>query len=105
MRSRHRQRHQSIIDSSTIIPNLLLITRLYAENNKKRNKGVYVRPSGAIERGSGFFVPGLEGSRVRVVVGSVLLLLTAINHIILSSGSSDSDYIRRRRRHFLFKSN
>jgi hypothetical protein len=63
---------------------------LYAENDKKRSKGVYVRPSGAIERGSGFFVPGLEGPRVRVVVGGVLLLLTTINHMI-SSVSSDSD--------------
>jgi hypothetical protein len=44
--------------------------------------GVYVRPSGAIERGSGFFVPGLEGSRVRLVFGGVLVLLTAINHFL-----------------------
>ncbi|CAJ1945121.1 unnamed protein product [Cylindrotheca closterium] len=57
-------------------------TRLYAEEEKrKKSKGVYVRPSGAIEKGSGFFVPGLEGPKVRVVFGSVLLILTAINHI------------------------
>ncbi|KAL3941533.1 MAG: hypothetical protein SGBAC_004117 [Bacillariaceae sp.] len=55
-------------------------TQLYAEE-KKNSKGVYVRPSGAIEKGSGFFVPGLEGPKVRVVFGSVLLLLTAVNHI------------------------
>ena len=35
------------------------------ESNNKR-KGVYSRPSAAIERGSGFFIPGLEGGRVRV---------------------------------------
>jgi hypothetical protein len=65
---------------------------LYAENDKKRSKGVYVRPSGAIERGSGFFVPGLEGPRVRVVVGGVLLLLTTINHMISSvSSHANSD--------------
>jgi hypothetical protein len=44
--------------------------------------GVYVRPSGAIERGSGFFVPGLEGPRIRIVIGTVLLILTAANHFL-----------------------
>lgn len=52
---------------------------LNAESEKR--KGVYVRPSGAIERGSGFFFPGLEGPRVRFVVGSVLLVLTGVNQI------------------------
>jgi Cofactor assembly of complex C subunit B, CCB2/CCB4 len=43
-------------------------------------KGVYVRPSAAIERGSGFFVPGLEGPRVRLLFGLLILVLTAVNH-------------------------
>jgi hypothetical protein len=42
--------------------------------------GVYVRPSSAIERGSGFFVPGLEGPKVRLLVGCILLGFTAVNH-------------------------
>ena len=50
-----------------------------------RKEGVYVRPSGAIERGSGFFVPGLEGSKVRVLFGIVLLAATALNHVLSSS--------------------
>jgi hypothetical protein len=52
------------------------------EKKKKlgRTSGVYVRPSGAIERGSGFFVPGLEGSKIKVVIGTVLLTGTAANH-------------------------
>lgn len=33
----------------------------------------YVRPSAAIERGSGFYVPGLEGEKIRLAVGTVLL--------------------------------
>lgn len=45
-----------------------------------RKQGVYTRPSAAIERGSGFFVPGLEGPRVRLLFGSVLIVLTALNH-------------------------
>ena len=31
--------------------------------NGKSMKGYYVRPSRAIEKGGGFFVPGLEGDR------------------------------------------
>lgn len=53
------------------------------ETNKFKTKGVYVRPSGAIERGSGFFVPGLEGPRVRLLFGVVLLALTALNHVVV----------------------
>ena len=61
---------------------------LHAEKKSSgsRSKGVYVRPSGAIERGSGFFVPGLEGPRVRLVVGMVLLSLTFVNHFMISGG-------------------
>jgi hypothetical protein len=56
---------------------------LFAEPKKSgKAEGVYVRPSGAIERGSGFFVPGLEGPKVRLVVGGVLLLLTGVNHML-----------------------
>jgi hypothetical protein len=60
---------------------------LFAEPKKSgKAEGVYVRPSGAIERGSGFFVPGLEGPKVRLVVGGVLLSLTAINHMLAGGG-------------------
>ena len=45
-----------------------------------RNEGVYVRPSAAVERGSGFFIPGLEGPRLRLVAGSLGLALAAWNH-------------------------
>lgn len=47
-----------------------------------RKQGVYTRPSGAIERGSGFYFPGLEGPKVRLAFGSVLLSAVAINHVI-----------------------
>jgi hypothetical protein len=43
-------------------------------------KGYYVRPSRAIEKGGGFFVPGLEGGRIRVVSALFLLLLYVVNH-------------------------
>ena len=66
-------------------------SKLFAENDtskSSRAKGVYVRPSGAIERGSGFFVPGLEGPRVRVLFGSLLLVLTALNHVLVPTGTT-----------------
>ena len=63
-------------------------SHLFAE--KEKAKGVYVRPSGAIERGSGFFVPGLEGPRVRLLFGLVLLGLMAINHVLAAGGAAFS---------------
>jgi hypothetical protein len=48
--------------------------------SKKKVQGVYARPSAAIERGSGFFVPGLEGSRVRILFGITVLILNYVNH-------------------------
>jgi len=58
-------------------------------NRKKGSKGVYARPSAAIERGSGFFVPGLEGSRVRVLFGILVLVLSYINHTLSDVNITD----------------
>jgi hypothetical protein len=66
--------------TSALIQKSRSTTALFAKKKSSKSSGVYVRPSGAIERGSGFFIPGLEGPRVRLVVGSVLLLLTGVNH-------------------------
>ena len=54
-------------------------------SKKDTTKGVYVRPSAAIERGSGFFIPGLEGPKVRLVFGVVVLLLTTVNRALTHS--------------------
>ena len=51
----------------------------------KKAQGVYVRPSGAIEKGSGFFVPGLEGPKVRLLIGVILLVATAVNHFVFGA--------------------
>lgn len=53
----------------------------------KQAKGFYLRPSAAIERGGGFFVPGLEGSKLRIAGGGFLLALVCLNH--LSANSDD----------------
>jgi hypothetical protein len=45
-------------------------------------KPSYIRPSASLERGSGFFVPGLEGPKVRLVAGVTLAVLTVINHAL-----------------------
>lgn len=64
-------------------------TSLFA-SNKDSNKGVYARPSAAIERGSGFFIPGLEGPRVRLLFGLILVTLTTINHFLGGGATADS---------------
>ena len=38
-------------------------------------KGYYRRPSRAIEKGGGFFVPGLEGERIRLLTAVALSLI------------------------------
>jgi hypothetical protein len=55
-----------------------------------RQQGVYVRPSAAIERGSGFFIPGLEGPKVRLLFGSLLLGLTIVNHGLSSQQNQNA---------------
>jgi hypothetical protein len=57
-----------------------------------RKQGVYTRPSAAIERGSGFFVPGLEGPKVRLVFGIVLLALVGLNKYYNTSSSIRSSF-------------
>ena len=42
-------------------------------------KGYYRRPSRAIEKGGGFFVPGLEGERIRLITAVALVLMFAVN--------------------------
>ncbi len=42
-------------------------------------KGYYRRPSRAIERGGGFFVPGLEGERIRFITAAALVIMFAVN--------------------------
>lgn len=61
-------------------------SQLAAEN---KPTGVYSRPSAAIERGSGFFVPGLEGPKVRLVGGSLLGILTVVNHQASTSNTNN----------------
>jgi hypothetical protein len=55
-----------------------------------RPRGVYVRPSAAVERGAGFFVPGLPGPRVRLLVGMLGLVLAAWNHYYDAEGAADN---------------
>jgi hypothetical protein len=46
----------------------------------QKNMGSYYRrPSAAMERGGGFFVPGLEGYKLRAVMGTLVLALFAAN--------------------------
>lgn len=42
-------------------------------------KGYYKRPSRAIERGGGFFVPGLEGERIRLFTAVALVAMFSVN--------------------------
>jgi hypothetical protein len=71
---------------------------LFATSNEKstttssksaRERGIYSRPSAAIERGSGFFIPGLEGPRIRILFGMTVLIADAANHVLTESQVGD----------------
>ena len=54
-----------------------------------RERGIYARPSAAIERGSGFFIPGLEGPRIRILFGITVLIADWANHTFAESQVGD----------------
>lgn len=85
--SNHRPLALLVRQSSPAISQAKQQTRLFAKE-EKRAKGVYARPSAAVERGSGFFVPGLEGPKVRLLFGLVLLGLTGVNHLLAAASAS-----------------
>jgi hypothetical protein len=69
--------------------------------SKSKTKGVYARPSAAIERGSGFFVPGLEGSRVRILFGLIVLFLSYLT-TMNGMGNSNTDAVEFSQKLVLF---
>lgn len=46
-------------------------------------KGFYVRPSKAVELGGGFYVPGLEGTRLRMALSAFAIAMLLVNRAIL----------------------
>lgn len=89
--------HNNIYRTTIRVPSCQKTTLFNSNTNqpsssspsKERSKGVYSRPSAAIEKGSGFFVPGLEGSKVRILFGALVLLLNAINHQVSVNAKLD----------------
>lgn len=52
-----------------------------------------MRPSKAIERGGGFYVPGFEGFRLRIAVASVVFALLVANRLLLPGYSPTSNQV------------
>ncbi len=59
------------------------------KSKSARERGIYSRPSAAIERGSGFFIPGLEGPRIRLLFGMTVLIADGANHLVAESQVGD----------------
>ena len=49
-----------------------------ARKRRGERKGYYIRPAVALERGGGFFIPGLEGWRLRVTIAATVLTQLAL---------------------------
>ncbi|KAL3932142.1 MAG: hypothetical protein SGPRY_000820 [Prymnesium sp.] len=58
----------------------------------KGSKGYYARPSAAFEQGGGFYVPGLEGAKLRLAAASLLSLALLLNRF-LSPGQPASSQL------------
>ena len=56
------------------------------------NKGYGIRPSAAVEQGGGFYVPGFEGTKLRVTAAAVLSAGLVLNRV-LSPGEPASSQI------------
>ena len=63
--------------------------RLVEPQPRGKGSGYYVRLSAALERGGGFYVPGLEGYRLRLLVAAVLGGALVLNRV-LSPGTPGS---------------
>lgn len=56
------------------------------------NAGFYARPSSAVEKGGQFFVPGLEGFRIKLLASVMLIVAIAANRV-LSPGTPASSQL------------
>jgi hypothetical protein len=54
-------------------------TSISTPSDRGKRSGFYIRPSAAIEKGGGFFVPGLEGPKLRVAISSLTIMLLILN--------------------------
>ena len=59
-----------------------------ARVRRGERKGYYIRPASAFERGGGFFIPGLEGWRLRFAISSIILLLLAAERSMVIEGDT-----------------
>ena len=57
-------------------------------------KGLYVRPSKALEVGGGFYVPGLEGYRLRVAIVGLVFTLLTLNRLLLPGFKPQTTQVR-----------
>lgn len=90
----HGKTHLSKIASTTTkSTSTTLFSQDPDSTSTSKPQGVYARPSAAIERGSGFYVPGLEGSRVRILFGILVLALSYINFAIVGLSGGDASNV------------
>jgi hypothetical protein len=66
-----------------------LLYKSVPSSGEKGMKGFYRRPSKAIEQGGGFFIPGLEGERVRILSALALFVALLSNRIGVANVSTN----------------
>jgi len=67
---------------------------VFASSKRPEVKGSYYRrPAKAVEKGGGFYVPGLEGDRLRLSVATLVLGALSLNHIGSAEPIAESQQI------------
>ena len=64
--------------------------KIRAGSGERGMKGYYRRPSRAIEQGGGFFVPGLEGEKIRYISAGAILIALAVT---TTAGNTNGDSV------------
>ena len=64
--------------------------KIRAGSGERGMKGYYRRPSRAIEQGGGFFVPGLEGEKIRYISAGAILIALAVT---TTAGNTNGDNV------------
>ena len=72
-----------VLHSKTLVRRPLFLADEKDLDGIRGLRGYYRRPSRAIEKGGGFFVPGLEDEKIRVLSASLLLVGGSSSSLLL----------------------
>lgn len=77
----------------TVARTRLSIRAMVGPQPRDKNAGFYARPSAVVEKGGAFYVPGLEGYRLKLLAAAVLLISLAANRVLSPGNPAGSQLV------------